>query len=127
MVTMTCTRIETVCPNGMHLVYNNTRGEESIDVSFMVGDQIRHQPLNWRCRLARPMYYTTLTRFYRDLRRHGVTQRSLHFLAGGTKRGRHGGWALHTGEHRQFQQSLVRAKALLDIARSHLGLHEAVA
>ncbi len=127
MVTMTCTRIETVCPNGAHLVYNNVRGEESIDVSFMVGDQVRHQPVNWRCRMARDAYYPTLKRFYRDLRSNSVTQRSLHYLAGGANRGRHGGWAIRTDEHRQFQESLARAKAMIAIARSHLGLHEAVA
>ncbi|OIQ73730.1 hypothetical protein GALL_446320 [mine drainage metagenome] len=120
MVNMTCTRIETACPNGAMLVYCNTRGEERIDISFLLNGSIRHQPLNWSLRLARHTYYATLVRFYRELRRNGITQRSLHHLAGGAKRGRHGGWAIGTAGHRDFQAWLSKARSAIALSFRHL-------
>lgn len=125
MTITTCTRLETQCPSGATLVYRNTRGKECIEVSFSLNDEIFYQPLNWRLRLERPMYYTTLKRFYRLLRRNGITQRSLHHLAGGAHRGRHGGWAIGTDGHRDFQSWLVKARRSIALSREHLGVQPA--
>jgi biopolymer transport protein ExbB/TolQ len=120
MVNMTRTKIATTCANGETLVYRNTRGEEVIEVSFSLNGEIVYQPLNWRIRLARPMYFATLKRFYRELRRHGITQRSLHHLAGGIQRRRNGGWAVGTAGHRNFQEWLSKARSAIALSRQHL-------
>lgn len=120
MVNMTCTRIETTCPNGAALVYRNMRGNERIDLSFAVGSEIFYQPINWESRIERPMYYATLKRFYRELRRSGVTQRSLHHLAGGTKRSRNAGWAPGTSGYHDFQSWLSKARSSIALSLQHL-------
>ena len=120
MSNLTCTRIETDAPCGAKLVYHNRAGEEIIALSLTLEGAIRYQPLDWRHRLARAMYYPTLKRFYRELRRNGVTQRSLHHLAGGAHRGRHGGWAIRTEGHRAFQAWLAQARTSIDLSRRHL-------
>ena len=120
MVNMTCTRIKTTCPNGAALVYRNTRGEESIDVSFLLNSEIVYQPMNWRWRMDRAAHYATLKQFYRQLRRNGITQRSLQYLAGGARRGRNGGWAIGTPGHRDFQSWLSKARSAIAQSRQHL-------
>lgn len=127
MAITTCTRLETTCPNGTTLVYRNARGNESIEVSFPLNGDIVYQPLNWRLCLGRPMYYATLKSFYRLLRRNGITQRSLHHLAGGVHRGRHGGWAIGTAGHREFQTWLTKARRSIALSREHLGVQPATA
>jgi len=117
---MTRTRIETTCPCGTSLVYRNIHGVESIDVSFLLNDKVRYQPLNWRMRMARTMYYLTLKRFYKQLRRNGVTQRSLHYLAGGAHRERHGGWALGSQRYMEFQAWLSVARNAIALSQRHL-------
>jgi len=76
------------------IYFDSKRESPSFIVGFICNGAWYYQGMHWSCRGAKFKYFRALASLYRYLRRQGITEHSLRFLAWGENRLKNGGFAI---------------------------------